>query len=103
VTLPFLVLSGSMVNHVHVLLDAAAFGQFLQELRDFTLKFGVLVEVDMALVAAIDATTLKVLVVDIIIQKLFQQLLVGHILFVQQETEIAAGKNVLDVMDVLHM
>jgi hypothetical protein len=58
----------------------------------------VLVEVGMDNVLVADAITLRVLVVDIIIQKLLLLLLVANIRYVQLGMVSAVDKNVLVVM-----
>ena len=92
-----------MVIHVIVHLAAVATGLFLQEFLELLGKSGVLEEMDMVRVHVTDVKTGTVLVVDTIIQKLFQLLLDVNIKFVLVEFTDVVLESVQDVADVLHM
>ena len=67
------------------------------------MKYGVLEETDTVHVHVTDVRTGMVLVVDTIIQKLFQLLLDVNIKFVLVEFTDVVLESVQDVADVLHM
>ena len=92
-----------MVIHVTVRLAVAVTGKFLVEFQELLGKFGVLEEMDMVRVHVTDVKTGTVLVVDTIIQKLFQLLLDVNIKFVLVEFTDVVLESVQDVADVLHM
>ena len=92
-----------MVIHVIVHLAAVATGLFLQEFLELLGKSGVLEVTDTVHVHATDVRTGMVLVVDTIIQKLFQLLLDVNIKFVLVEFTDVVLESVQDVADVLHM
>ena len=92
-----------MVIHVIVHLAAVATGLFLQEFLELLGKSGVLEVTDTVRVHVTDVKTGMVLVVDTIIQKLFQLLLDVHIKFVLVEFTDVVLESVQDVADVLHM
>ena len=92
-----------MVIHVTVHLAAVATGLFLQEFLELLGKSGVLEVTDTVHVHVTDVKTGMVLVVDTIIQKLFQLLLDVNIKFVLVEFTDVVLESVQDVADVLHM
>ena len=92
-----------MVIHVIVHLAAVATGLFLQEFLELLGKSGVLGVTDTVHVHVTDVKTGMVLVVDTIIQKLFQLLLDVNIKFVLVEFTDVVLESVQDVADVLHM
>ena len=92
-----------MVIHVIVHLAAVATGLFLQEFLELLGKSGVLEVTDTVRVHVTDVKTGMVLVVDTIIQKLFQLLLDVNIKFVLVEFTDVVLESVQDVADVLHM
>ena len=92
-----------MVLHVIVHLAAVATGLFLQEFLELLGKSGVLEVTDTVRVHVTDVKTGTVLVVDTIIQKLFQLLLDVNIKFVLVEFTDVVLESVQDVADVLHM
>ena len=92
-----------MVIHVIVHLAVAVTGKFLVEFQELLGKSGVLEEMDMVRVHVTDVRTGTVLVVDTIIQKLFQLLLDVNIKFVLVEFTDVVLESVQDVADVLHM
>ena len=92
-----------MVIHVIVHLAAVATGLFLQEFLELLGKSGVLEVTDTVRVHVTDVNTGMVLVVDTIIQKLFQLLLDVNIKFVLVEFTDVVLESVQDVADVLHM
>ena len=92
-----------MVIHVIVHLAAVATGLFLQEFLELLGKSGVLEVTDTVRVHVTDVKTGMVLVVDTIIQKLFQLLLDVNIKFVRVEFTDVVLESVQDVADVLHM
>ena len=92
-----------MVIHVIVHLAAVATGLFLQEFLELLGKSGVLGVKDTVHLHVTDVNTGMVLVVDTIIQKLFQLLLDVHIKFVLVEFTDVVLESVQDVADVLHM
>jgi len=92
-----------MVIHVIVHLAAVATGLFLQEFLELLGKSGVLEVTDTVRVHVTDVKTGTVLVVDTIIQKLFQLLLDVNIKFVLVEFTDVVLESVQDVADVLHM
>jgi hypothetical protein len=83
-----------MVLQMLVLLDAVAFGLFLQELEKFSLNSGVLVDQETECVALVDVNTILELVVVIITVKHSLFVLDGLIAFVLLVVEIAAESNV---------
>ena len=89
-----------MVIHVIVHLAAVATGLFLQEFLELLGKSGVLEVTDTVRVHVTDVKTGMVLVVDTIIQKLFQLLLDVNIKFVLVEFTDVVQENVMDVKDV---
>ena len=92
-----------MVILVIVHLAAVATGLFLQEFLELLGKSGVLGVTDTVHVHVTDVKTGMVLVVDTIIQKLFQLLLDVNIKFVLVEFTDVVLESVQDVADVLHM
>ena len=92
-----------MVIHVIVHLAAVATGLFLQEFLELLGKSGGLGVTDTVHVHVTDVKTGMVLVVDTIIQKLFQLLLDVNIKFVLVEFTDVVLESVQDVADVLHM
>ena len=92
-----------MVIDVIVHLAAVATGLFLQEFLELLGKSGVLEVTDTVRVHVTDVKTGMVLVVDTIIQKLFQLLLDVNIKFVLVEFTDVVLESVQDVADVLHM
>ena len=92
-----------MFIHVFVHLSAVATVLFLQECLELLGKSGVREVTDTVRVHVTDVKTGMVLVVDTIIQKLFQLLLDVHIKFVLVEFTDVVLESVQDVADVLHM
>ena len=92
-----------MVIHVIVHLAAVATGLFLQEFLELLGKSGVLEVTDTVRVHVTDVKTGTVLVVDTIIQKLFQLVVDVNIKFVLVEFTDVVLESVQDVADVLHM
>ena len=92
-----------MVIHVIVHLAAVATGLFLQEFLELLGKSGVLEVTDTVRVHVTDVKTGTVLVVDTIIQKLFQLLLDVNIKFVLVEFTDVVLESVQGVADVTPM
>ena len=92
-----------MVIHVIVHLAAVATGLFLQEFLELLGKSGVLEVTDTVRVHVTDVKTGMVLVVDTIIQKLFQLLLDVNIKFVLVEFTDVVLESVQGVADVTPM
>tara|TARA_Y200000002_G_C22292571_1_gene501091 strand:+ start:201 stop:479 length:279 start_codon:yes stop_codon:yes gene_type:complete len=92
-----------MVIHVIVHLAAVATGLFLQEFRELLGKYGVLEVMDTVRVHVTDVKTGMVLVVDTIIQKLFQLLVDVNIKFVLVEFTDVVLESVQGVADVTPM
>jgi len=92
-----------MVIHVIVHLAAVATGLFLQEFRELLGKSGVLEVTDTVRVHVTDVKTGTVLVVDTIIQKLFQLILDVNILCVLLVFTDVVQESVQGVADVTPM
>ena len=92
-----------MVIHVIVHLAAVATGLFLQEFLELLGKSGVLEVTDTVHVHVTDVKTGMVLVVDTIIQKLFQLLLVVTIPYVLLVFTVVVLGSVQGVADVTPM
>ena len=92
-----------MVIHVIVHLAVAVTGKFLVEFQELLGKSGVLEEMDMVRVHVTDVKTGMVLVVDTIIQKLFQLLAVVHIQSALVVFIVVVQESVQVVADVTPM
>jgi len=92
-----------MVIHVIVHLAAVATGLFLQEFLELLGKSGVLEVTDTVHVHVTDVKTGMVLVVDTIIQKLFQLLAVVHIQSALVVFIVVVQESVQVVADVTPM
>ena len=92
-----------MVIHVIVHLAAVATGLFLQEFRELLGKSGVLEVTDTVHVHVTDVKTGTVLVVDTIIQELFQPQLVVNTLYVLLVFTVVVLESVQGVADVTPM
>ena len=92
-----------MVIHAIVHLAVAVTGKFLLEFQESHGKSGVLEVTDTVRVHVTDVKTGTVLVVDTIIQKLFQLPLVVHILYVLLVFTVVVLESVQGVADVTPM
>jgi|TARA_B100001094_G_scaffold127903_1_gene123955 hypothetical protein len=96
-------LNGSMVILTHVLQDVAVYGQFLQELQELLLKFGVLEETDTDHAHVTVVKYMQVLKVGTMLQELLILLQDVHIVFVLLVYTVVTQESVRGVVDVCHM